>query len=234
MRRWDRPLVAPLVRVATIASALGDDLRKRIVFIGGAILPLLQDDNDLFGSARPTKDVDGVIATTSYTQKAKVEDALRARKFRNQADAPHMDRWITADGAIFDLVACGTHAGGNGSEHDMFAVETAETVDLPPTIRHASAVGYLTLKCGAFRDRGQSIPLDSKDLSDIVTLIATRSRIVDEVHSAPKPIREFLRKQVRSLLDNKRAVSSIATHIRANDPLVDNLEVVVVDRLRTL
>lgn len=234
MRTWNRPLVAPLHRIAAVANALGADLRARVVFIGGAVLPLLQKEDDLLGSARPTKDVDGVIATTSYSQKARIEDALRERKFRNQMNASHMDRWLTPDGAIFDLVACGTHAGGTGNEHDMFAIETAEAVDLPPVIRHASAVGYLTLKCGAFRDRGTKMPLESKDLSDIVTLVATRPSIVDEVHSAPEPIREFLRTKVHAILADKRAVSSIATHLRDNDPLVDDLETRVLDRLRAL
>lgn len=234
MRTWNRPLVAPLNRVASVANALGEDLRAAVVFIGGAILPLLEAEGNLLGSARPTKDVDGVVATTSYTQKTRIEDALRERKFRNQMNASHMDRWLTPDGAIFDLVACGTHLGGNASKHDMFAIETAETIDLPPLIRHASAVGYLVLKCGAFRDRGTKMPLESKDLSDIVTLVATRPSIVDEVHSAPELIRDFLRTQVRAILADKRTMSSIATHLRDTDPLVDDLETRVLDRFGAL
>lgn len=234
MRAWNRPLIAPLNRIAEVANALGGELRARIVFIGGAVLPLLQEEDDLLGSARPTKDVDGVIATTSYSQKARIEDALRERRFRNQMNASHMDRWQTPDGTIFDLVACGAHPGGSGSEHDMFAIETADAIDLPPVIRHASAVGYLTLKFGAFRDRGKTRPLESKDLADIVALVATRPRIVDEAHAAPEAIREFLRTQALALLADKRALSSITTHLRDNDPLVDDLEMRVLDRLRAL
>ena len=67
MREMSRPPTAVLAtpsvqRLKRIALALGE-FAEEVVFIGGAIAPLLQLDPP-FPEARPTKDIDGVVAST--------------------------------------------------------------------------------------------------------------------------------------------------------------------------
>ncbi len=101
-----------LDHVAAVAVALGD-LRERVVFIGGAIAPLLQT-NPPFPRARPTSDVDGVIATTVYAEAQHFHDALVARGFRRDLTDPrHAHRWIAPHGVPFDLVPTGALLGGS-------------------------------------------------------------------------------------------------------------------------
>lgn len=229
---YDGRRTPALERLASVAQALGDKLRARVVFIGGSILPLLETERDVFGSMRPTKDVDAVVVTANYTQKAIIEEDLRALRFRHDTSVrAHADRWLTPQGAIFDLVSCGDHLGGNGSPCDAFAVDTAIELSLPPTIRHASAVGFLTLKCGAFRDRGEKSPLESKDLMDIVALAATRGSLVDEVQDAPDKIRAFLGSEVKAILASPPTVSAIPSHVADRDPLASDIEEIVMTRL---
>lgn len=132
---------------------------------------------------------------------------------------------------MFDLVACGTHTGGAGNVHDQFAIDAADAIDLPPRIRHASAVGFLTLKCGAYRDRGAKAPIGSKDLSDIVTLAATRPGLVTEVASAPPEIRTFIRDVIASIRESPAERAAVGTHVENGQPLVVT---VIDDVLETL
>lgn len=200
-------------RIARVAEALGDELRARIVFIGGAILPLLETDTPILGSPRPTKDVDGVVGTTSYMDKARVEQQMRERRFRHEIEPPaHLDRWRAPDGTTFDLVACGAHAGGTGNTHDAWAIEHASECVLPPLVRHASAIGWLLLKCGAYRDRGRKAPISSKDLSDIAALCATRPTISVEVGHAPVSVRNEIATIIRDIVTGPRTRSAIAGH----------------------
>src|SRR5205085_12225640 len=118
-------------------------------------------------------------------------------------------------------VSCGDHTGGTGNSHDAFAIETACSLDLPPVVRHASAVGFLTLKCGAYLDRGAKAPLASKDLMDLVALVATRPELSTEVENAPDHIRAFIQEQIRGILNSSDAVSAIPSHIRDREPLAD-------------
>jgi hypothetical protein len=234
-RAYDGRRTPALDRLASVATELGDKLCQRIVFIGASILPLLENEGDVFGVTRPTTDVDAILATTSYAQKGMVEDELRALRFRNDTrPGAHADRWVTPRGTMFDLVSCGDHFGANGSPHDRFAVESAVERDLPPRIRHASGVGFLTLKCGAFRDRGRRSPLESKDLMDIVTLAATRRSLPDEVRNAPEEIQGFLAAEVRQILDSPTARSAIPSHVADQNPLADDIEENVMTRLRKI
>ncbi len=206
-----RMIPASIRRLITVAKDLDDVLREQIVFIGGAVLPLLETDRTVLGSPRPTKDVDGVTGTTSYGKMFELEEALRARGFRNVSEPPaHIGRWKTPSQAIFDLVSAGSQTGGTGGERDRYALGSASTLDLPPVVRHANSVGFLVLELDAYRDRGRKEPRRSKDLSDIVALLATRPELVAEVRAEPDHIRGWIRDDVGGLLMTDRDMESLS------------------------
>jgi predicted nucleotidyltransferase len=182
---------ATMAPVREVARALVG-LLERIVFIGGAIAPLLQVDRP-FRAPRPTGDVDAIAATTSYSDFGEFSEALAARGFRQGTNSRHLHRWI-APGPLrvpFDLVPVGEHTGASGNPWEMAAVESAVETELEPglSIWHASAPAFLALKFAAFRDRGLDDPLLSTDLEDIMALIASRPEIAMEVFAAPEPVR---------------------------------------------
>ncbi|HEY5219460.1 MAG TPA: hypothetical protein VIJ16_06615, partial [Gemmatimonadaceae bacterium] len=180
-------------------------------------------------------DVDGIVATTRYIEKGRIEEQLRELKFTHaMTPGAHADRWHAPDGTIFDLVSCGKHAGGTGNTHDEFAVTTAQSVDLPPLIRHASGLAVLLLKCGAFNDRGVKAPLESRDLMDLVVLAATRPELSAEFDTAPAEIQDAIRNTLRHILETPRIRSAISTHVRDRGPLADDVEDVVLATLRVL
>ena len=148
-----------------VAEALGP-LVDRVVFIGGAIAPLLQT-HPVSPRVRPTKDVDGVAITTTYLEFHTLQEQLRARGFVQRAmeadTSRHAHRWTTPTGILFDLVPAGTHLGGSGSPLGQVAVDTAVAIALHTSngaamvIRHADAPTFLALKWAAFEDRGGEI-----------------------------------------------------------------------------
>ena len=186
-----------------MARALGP-LNSRLVFIGGAIAPILQTDPP-FLSARVTKDVDGVAATDSASDHAALQAELRARGFREATSDRHAHRWITPDESLFDLIPAGDHLGASGQVWDTIAIETAVALQLEPglTIRHASAATFLALKWAAFRDRGANDPFASHDLEDIIGVIASRPGIVNEVRHAHDAVRAFVRDQCGRLQQHR-------------------------------
>ncbi|WP_310569579.1 hypothetical protein [Gemmatimonas sp.] len=226
--RYTRRSTPALDRLRRIARQLGA-LCERVVFIGGAVAPLLQSD-DVIPRVRPTNDVDAVIATSSYAELGPLRDALRARGFSEAAVPPehgattHMHRWIAPDGGgPFDLVPVGEHPGGTGAVADAYAVESAVRIDLrqkdgdaPCIVRHASPVAFLMLKWAAFSDRGRESPFDSHDLEDIIGVMASRPTIVTEGRAAPLAVRRFLAEQCRALLaDADMADELMAAHLPA-------------------
>jgi predicted nucleotidyltransferase len=207
-------------RLVLVAEAVGD-LRERIVFIGGALAPLLHSDPP-FRGARITSDVDAIIATVSYVDAQRVQDEMVRLGFRHDlADPRHLHRWVGAVGVPFDLVPAGEHLGAASGPTDRLAVETAARTTLTTglTIRHASAPGFLALKWAAYQDRGRKDPLYSDDLLDILALLASRPTLVAEVAAVPLELRTYVAEQSKAFFADPNADDLLAAHLNnAQDP----------------
>lgn len=204
------PALAPLASVARALGLLVED----VVFIGGAVAPLLQTEPP-FALVRPTRDVDGMIASATYRDVESLYQRLRARGFRLDSAGRHARQWLAPDGTPFDLVPAGAPLGGSGNPWDAEAIATALTHDLEPglTIRHVSAAGFLGLKWGAFRDRGHGNPLGSHDLEDILALIASRPGVAREVLRAPAGLRALIVQWAGWLLEHEYRDDLLAAHL---------------------
>lgn len=229
-----RPVTASLSRIASIARSLGD-LCPEVVFIGGAIAPLLQT-HPAIPVVRATSDVDAVIASTSYSNYGVLQRKLQALGFRlDPSDARHVHRWRAPDGTPFDLVPAGAHLGGTGNEWDAMALETAVETEIQPglRIRHASAPGFLALKWAAFRDRGAEDPFASHDLEDILALVVSRDTIVREFANSPERIRDYVRQGFRWLSESEEYEDLVAAHF-GNVQQFKSVAETLRDRLRQM
>ena len=210
---------ASVVRIITVVRELGP-LADEVVFIGGAIAPLLHSDSPL-PSPRATKDVDGVIASHRYGDLERLHDALRQRGFRHDVtETAHVHRWVAPSGELFDLVPSGSHVGGSGNEWDVAAIESAITVTMDGvTFRHVSAPAFMAMKIEAFKDRGEGDARASHDIEDIVALIASRPTIVSEIDASAINVRSKLRGFAARLLEAGIAEEVISAQLNnAEDP----------------
>jgi hypothetical protein len=209
-----------LDRVAAVARALGD-LKGAVVFIGGAIAPLLMTDPP-FLEARITSDVDGVVASHTYADTEALRVRLDARGFRQDPkDRKHAHRWRDPSGIPFDLVPAGAHLGGSGNPWDAIGIATAveATIAGEVRIRHVTAPAFLAQKWAAHHDRGRDDPLVSRDLEDILALLASRPGIVEEVAAAPPELRAYVGQQAHEFLVSRDAEDLLAAHLHnAQDP----------------
>lgn len=218
-------------QLVIVARALGD-LRDSVVFIGGAVAPLLQTEPPI-PRVRPTSDVDAIIATMRYGEIETIESKLRGRGFSDDVfDRTHMHAWRAPGGVKFDLMPAGSHPGESGNRLDALAIETAERLELEPgvTVRHASPPAFVALKLAAHRDRAGDDPFASHDLEDVVALVASRPTIVAELRAAPAEIRDFVRVQLSGLLQHPDLDELLAGHL-ANAPSLGELTALVRDRL---
>lgn len=202
-----------------MAFALGD-LVEDVVFIGGAIAALLHTTPP-FDRPRPTKDVDGVTASSKYSDVEDLHERLRARGFRQDPGyTSHVHRWRSPDGDALDLVPAGQHLGGSSQVWDAVAIETSIWAEIGNVrLRHASAPAFLALKWAAHHDRGKDDPFSRHDLEDILGLFAARRSTVAEIRLAPLVVQRFLVDQARQLLDVALG-DLIAAHLNnAQDPL---------------
>jgi len=207
-------------RVAAVAVDLGD-LATRVVFIGGAIAPLLQT-HPPFPRARVTSDVDAVVASSTYAESERLHRDLARRGFRQAiGDTEHVHRWTGPSEIPLDLVPAGEHLGRSGNPWDVMAIETAveATIAGGVTLRHVSASAFLAQKWAAHHDRGRADPLGSRDLEDILALLASRPTILKEVAAAPAALRAYVAEQAKDFLADVNADDLLAAHLNnAQDP----------------
>ncbi|MBX9927990.1 MAG: hypothetical protein K2X99_03675 [Gemmatimonadaceae bacterium] len=207
-----------LARIVAIADVLPESLRTRLVFIGGAVLPLLVDVDSRFDAPRTTKDVDAVTATLNYTQFARMEDALRTAGFRHAPHGP-VSRWIAPHGEIFDLSTVGDHAGGTGAVIDRVAFDIAIPILERPSLRQLSSLGYFLMKSAAFFDRGVRTPYESKDLADLAVLLIGASMLRAEGETAAADVRLLVQAQAHALLNSTDLAGALRTHFRDRQPI---------------
>ncbi len=207
-------------RMARVARAIGD-LREEVVFIGGAVAPLLQT-HPPFPRARPTRDVDATAESRGYADLYRLHARLAAAGFRQDpADPEHLHRWVSPAGDWLDLVPAGDHPGGSGQRWDRIAIETSERADLGggTIVRHASGPAFLALKWAAHLDRGQDDPFASHDLEDFLALLASRPSLVGEVRASPTELVEWLGEAAAGLLRMPAIEDLLAGHLNnAQDP----------------
>ena len=210
----ESPSIARIVSIVRELGSLADD----VVFIGGAIAPLLHTDSVL-PRTRPTKDVDGVIDSHKYGDSDRLHRTLRELGFvHDTSSAAHMHRWIARSGVLFDLVPAGDHAGGSGNAWDAAALSSAIAVTIEgSTFRHASAPAFIAMKVEAFNDRGEGDARSSHDIEDVAALIACRPSIVSDVEHADPAVRARVSAFASNFMNSGIAEEILAAHLNNAD-----------------
>lgn len=184
-----------------IVHYLGE-LSDEVVFIGGVAAELLQT-RAVLPKARATEDVDAVAGITSRQELEQFSERLRKRGFRGDSrEGAPVCRWLSPDGVPLDVLPVEPDVLGFGNRWDRFAFDTSEvqSLDADITIRRVSAPVFLAMKWAAFDDRGDGDWYASRDIEDLIAVIAARPKIIDEVSFAPEEVRAYVASQAAALL----------------------------------
>jgi hypothetical protein len=190
-------------RIASVARDV-EPFLDEFIFMGGAVTALLVTDP----AAVPvpvTDDVDVVVGVTTRAEYDRISERLRSLGLRHDTSqgAP-ICRWITpTDGYRLDVMPSEEGVLGFSNRWYDYVLATAGNHELPggPTVMLASPVGHLATKLAAYRDRGAGDPLASRDLEDVVVLVAGRPEITGEVADAPPELVSWMADVVGGLLE---------------------------------
>jgi len=216
--------------VGFVAEGL-QELRERMVFVGGAVISLYADDPgaDL---PRPTSDIDMVIELAGYAAYAHLEERLAALGFRHSPEDRITCRY-RYHGVVVDIMPTDVPSVAPANPWYLPGLPHATEQVLPNgiPIKLLPAPHFLGTKFAAFHGRGTD-PRTSKDFEDIVYLLDGRLGLVDEVAHAPDDIRTFLAGEARQLLEDPHIREFLLGHL---SPLVavQRMEL-VLEKLRSL
>lgn len=202
----------------SVAEALGDDLRSRLVFVGGCTTALFITDEVTLEDVRTTDDVDLIVDLAGYPGWAALQAQLRERGFAEADDDTVICRMRLGDLKVDFMPDDATILGFTNRWYRR-GIETAVTHPLTDalTIRLLTPELFLATKFEAYLGRGEGDLLASRDLEDILLVVDGREEIVAEVLRSDIDIRRFIAEQLTTLLAERDFDHFIEGNIRGPD-----------------
>lgn len=188
----------------TVANALGDDLRERLVFVGGCTTALFITDEVVLESVRATDDVDLIVDLVGRPQWAQLQDQLRNKGFAESPDDNVICRMRLGDLKV-DFMPDDESILGFSNRWYAKGIETAVTCSLTDAleIRRLTPELFVATKLEAYLSRGNNDLLASRDMEDILLVVDGREELVAEIQHADDDVRHFIAEQFTAALNDE-------------------------------
>lgn len=217
----------PNLHTLQLAVAELQPVIHQLVLVGGCAVGLLITD-----VARPpvreTVDVDLVTQVSPLSSYHSFGETLRRLGFRESQDV--ICRW-TKGPLVVDVMPTRDYLGFTNTWYEL-AVTTAVEALLPggQSVRHITAPLLIATKIESFYGRGKGDFLHH-DIEDIINVVDGRPELVEEVFSAPEPVRQFIEEEIDALLAQLPFVEAVQLHLRPSD---QGRVGIVIERLRKI
>lgn len=202
-----------------VAAALGPELLRSVVFVGGRVVNLLVTDPSVM-HVRPTNDIDLVSAVASRVEWNQLGEQLRQRGFcEDTTPGAPICRWTFTDRTnkqhIVDVMPTNEEILGFANRWLAEARQHAAPYPLSnnTTILVVAAPYLLAAKIEAFRGRGGGDYVMSNDIEDIVTLVDGRPSLADELRASPHELRLFIRQELSTWLSDYDFIDALPGHL---------------------
>jgi predicted nucleotidyltransferase len=190
--------------LATVAAAIGADLREKLVFVGGCSTALLITDPVTTEDIRMTNDVDLIVSLGGFPGWAALQEQLRDKGFTVSSEDEVICRMRLGILKV-DFMPDDEKILGFSNRWYKQGIETAIAHQLTDNlqIRHLTAPYFVATKFEAYGGRGNDDPLGSHDLEDVLIVVDGREELLPEVLASEAEVRRFVAEQFRALLDHR-------------------------------
>ena len=217
--------VINLALVAQVAEGL-QELREKMVFIGGAVISLYTDD-PAADEIRPTTDIDMTINLANYAEWAKIQERLAELNFYPDPEGQSICSYKFEKIAI-DIMPAEDSSIGVANKWYKPGFKYLQQIELPKgiSINILPAPYFLATKLEAFKDRGGNDFYGSHDFEDIIYLLDNRTTIVEEILAADEDVKQYIKQELIHIINHPQADEILAMHIH---PLVreDRLPIMI-------
>ena len=186
-----------------VALALGDELRARLVFVGGCTTALYITDPITLEGVRATDDIDLIVDLAGFAEWADLMARLRKRGFTEAADDNVICRMKLGELKV-DFMPDDEAILGFSNRWYARGIETAVLAVLEEglEIRHLTSPLFVATKLEAYLGRGGDDLIGSRDAEDILLLVDGREELVEEIAAAEPDIRAYIAEQITAVLED--------------------------------
>jgi hypothetical protein len=208
------------------ARKLGN-LNDDVVYLGGCATALFINDPSSL-DVRATIDVDCIIDVISLVEYHKFENQLIDKGFKKSMEEDVICRF-RCDEVILDVMPTDQKILGFGNPWYKKALQHAVNHEIADDliIKSISAPYFLATKFEAFKTRGNNDLWSSHDYEDIVSVVAGRINIVEEVETANPELREHLKEEFKRVLQNDQFEATLPGHVNDGPATMQNVQVVI-------
>lgn len=224
--------VINLALVSQVALGL-QELRDKMVFIGGAVISLYTDD-PAADEIRPTSDIDMTINLANYAEWAQMQERLSELEFYPDPQGQSICSYKFQNIAI-DIMPADDSSIGVSNIWYKPGFKYLQQIALPDrTIINILPPPYfLATKLEAFKDRGQNDFYGSHDFEDIIYLLDNRTNIVQEIQAAGEDVKEYIKRELTAIKSHPQSQEILAMHIHPLireerfKMLMDKIEIII-------
>ena len=146
--------------------------------------------------------MDAIAEITSYAEYATFGDRLRSLGFLEDCrEGAPLCRWVHQQTTL-DLMPLDEKILGFSNRWYRAAMATSVTTQLTDglEIRVVTAPYFIATKLEAFRGRGQSDLVASRDLEDLISVVDGRVELVTEAQMETADLRRYIGAEIRHIL----------------------------------
>ncbi len=215
----------------SVAMALGDDLRERLVFVGGCTTALFITDKITLEDVRATDDVDLIVDLAGYAAWADLQAQLREKGFSESSDDDVICRMRLGELKV-DFMPDDEAILGFSNRWYAKGIESATkhalTDDLE--IKLLTSALFVATKLEAYKGRGGGDLLMSRDMEDILLVVDGREELFAEIQATDEDIRSYIAEQLGSICAQDDFEAFLTGNIRGPEGRV----VLVQERIDTI
>lgn len=184
-----------------VATALGSDLRDRLVFVGGCTTALFITDPITLEDVRATDDIGLIVDLAGHAEWAALQDDLRQKGFMEAAEEAVICRMRLGPLKV-DVMPDDETILGFSNRWYAAGIETAvtSTLDTGLDIRILTPAIFVATKLEAFAGRGRNDLFMSRDAEDILLIVDGRPSLEEEIAAAPAKVQKFIGQGFREFL----------------------------------
>lgn len=192
-----------LEMLKAVATALGDDLRNRLVFVGGCTTALFITDPVTLEDVRSTDDIDLIVDLAGLHEWAMLLEDLRTKGFVEAADDDVICRMRLGRLKV-DFMPDDEAILGFSNRWYATGIETAQPhiLDTGLDIKVLTPPIFVATKLEAFQGRGNNNLYASRDAEDLLLMVDGREELLAEISAASDDVRQFTAEGFRALLAN--------------------------------
>lgn len=215
-----------------VARKLGP-LNEEVIYLGGCTTTLFITD-PLSLDVRPTRDVDCIVDIVSLPKYYQFGKKLSDQGFKQSIDESVICRWHY-DEVILDVMPIDESVLKFGNRWYKEAIEHVITHQLKNDliIKSVTAPYLLATKIEAFKTRGNNDFLGSHDFEDIITVVAGRTEIADEICLATENLKIHLKQFFAEIINDDNFRTALPGHLNDGPVTIQRIQT-VQDRIKQI